>query len=119
MKPAKALSLPQIRQRLARKLPQWELRDGHLARKYVTPGWSWTLMLVNHIGYLSEAACHHPDLEVSYAAVTVKLSTHSAGGITEKDLALAQVIEDSVPWLPEARSPLDGFEKGFKKQWVR
>ena len=47
-------------------------------------------MLVNAIGYLSEAAYHHPDLSVTWGRITVKLSTHSAGGITDKDFALAR-----------------------------
>ena len=42
-------------------------------------------MLVNAIGYCAEAAYHHPDLSVTWGRVTVKLSTHSAGGITDKD----------------------------------
>jgi len=40
----------------------WELKDGWIRRKYGTPGWSHTLMLVNTIGYLAEAGNHHPDL---------------------------------------------------------
>ena len=51
-------------------------------------------MLVNAIGYCAEAAYHHPDLSVTWGRITVKLSTHSAGGITDKDFALARRIED-------------------------
>ena len=40
----------------------------------------------------SEAAGHHPDIEISYNKVTVNLTTHDAGGLTEKDFALAQEI---------------------------
>ena len=47
-------------------------------------------MLVNAIGYLAEAAWHHPDLAVTWGKVWVKLKTHSAGGITDKDFALAR-----------------------------
>jgi hypothetical protein len=54
-------------------------------RNYKTDGWPTTLMLVNAIAFLSEAAYHHPDLAVTWGRVTVKLSTHSAGGITDKD----------------------------------
>ena len=57
-------------------------------------------MVVNTIGHLAEAANHHPDLAVSYASVEVRLSTHSAGGITDKDLTLARKIEDVVHWQP-------------------
>src|SRR5688572_31735573 len=61
-------------------LPGWYLEDGWIRRVYKTDGWPTTLMLVNAIGYLSEAAYHHPDLSVTWGRLTVKLSTHSAGG---------------------------------------
>ncbi len=100
-------------------LPEWEYRDGWIRRSYKTGGWPFTLMLVNAIGYLAEAAWHHPDLTVTWAEVKVKLMTHSAKGITAKDFELARRIEETVTWLPGDDSPLDGFEKGFKKKWVR
>jgi len=108
-----------IQARLARDLPQWEYREGWIRRHYKTAGWPHTLMLVNAIGYMAEAAFHHPDLSVSYAMVDVKLMTHSAKGITDKDLELAKKIESAVTWLPEAGSSLEGFEKGFGKKWTR
>lgn len=92
-------------------LSNWKLEDGWLRRKYNTDGWRSTLMLVNAIGFLAEAADHHPDLAVSWAKVWVKLQTHSAGGITDKDFALAQLIEKAVLWRPESGSPLDGAAK--------
>lgn len=61
-------------------------------------------MVVNTVGHLAEAAWHHPDLTVSYAFVIVKLTTHSAKGITEKDFALARKIEDVVQWKPAETS---------------
>lgn len=109
----------QVIARLQKELPAWELRDGWIRRKYKTGGWPHTLMLVNAIGYISEAAWHHPDLNVSWAEVHVKLMTHSAKGITEKDFVLAKKIEESVLWLPDKTGPLDGFEEGFKKKWTR
>ena len=54
---------PQIGERL-RELPGWYFEDGWIRRVYKTDGWPTTLMLVNAIGYLSEAAYHHPDLSV-------------------------------------------------------
>jgi 4a-hydroxytetrahydrobiopterin dehydratase len=85
----------QIAEKL-KALPGWYLEDGWIRRVYKTDGWPTTLMLVNAIGYLSEAAYHHPDLSVTWGRITVKLSTHSAGGITDKDFALARKIEDVV-----------------------
>jgi 4a-hydroxytetrahydrobiopterin dehydratase len=70
-------------------------------------------MLVNAIGFLAEAAYHHPDLTVTYARVTVKLSTHSAGGITDKDFDLARRIEDLALWRPAKGGALEGTPNKF------
>ena len=94
-------------------LDEWYLEDGWLRRKYNTDGWPTTLMLTNAIGYLCEAAYHHADLALSYAKIWVKLQTHSAGGITDKDFALARKIEDVVLWRPEAGGPLEGTPNKF------
>jgi 4a-hydroxytetrahydrobiopterin dehydratase len=64
-------------------------------------------MVVNAIGWACEAGFHHPDLEVHYGEVTVRLSTHSAGGVTAKDLAMARHIESIVGWTPGDDDPLD------------
>lgn len=98
-----------IRGRLAQELPHWVYEDGWIRRKYRTSGWKSTLMVVNTVGHLAEAAWHHPDLAVSYAFVIVKLVTHSARGVTDKDFALARKIEDVVQWQPGAgEGPLEG-----------
>jgi 4a-hydroxytetrahydrobiopterin dehydratase len=90
----------EIAARLKDELPHWYLEDGWIRRKYRTSGWKATLMAVNTVGHLAEAAWHHPDLTVSYAFVIVKLTTHSAKGVTEKDFALARKIEEVLSWQP-------------------
>lgn len=85
---------------LAANLPKWELKDGWIRRTYKTASWKGTLMVVNTIGHLAEAAWHHPDITASYAWVEVRLMTHSAKGITNKDFELAKKIEDVVHWQP-------------------
>lgn len=109
-----ALTETQINDALG-SLDGWEIRDGWLRRKYKTPGWPHTMLLANSIGYLAEAANHHPDLELGYAQVIVKLQTHSARAITAKDTELAAKIHDLALWQPDASSALDGFPKN----WVR
>ena len=94
--------------------PDWEVRDGWLRRSFATPGWPHTLLLVNTIGYLAEAAWHHPDLSIGYAKVTVKLQTHRVRGITGHDVELARKIDEVVLWTPPEGSALDGFPK----RWV-
>ena len=94
-------------------LPGWEVRDNWLRRQYKTPGFAHTLMLVNTIGYLSEAAWHHPDLTVGYAEVTVKLQTHRVLGITQSDVDLADKIHEVATWQPGEESVLSGFPKNW------
>jgi 4a-hydroxytetrahydrobiopterin dehydratase len=94
-------------------LVEWYLEDGWLRRKFNTDGWPTTLMLTNAIGYLCEAAWHHADLAITWGKLWVKLKTHSAGGITDKDFALAQKIEEVVLWRPSARGPLEGTPNKF------
>ena len=94
-------------------LPQWEVRDNWLRRKYATPGWSHTLLLANTIGYVAEAAWHHPDLELGYAQVIVRIQTHRVCGLTASDFALAHRIEEISVWKPPADSPLTGFPKNW------
>ncbi|HEX4509671.1 MAG TPA: 4a-hydroxytetrahydrobiopterin dehydratase [Burkholderiaceae bacterium] len=100
----------EITSRLAGELPSWYYEDGWIRRKYKTSGWKSTLMVVNTVGHLAEAAWHHPDLSVSYAFVIVKLVNHAAKGVTDKDFALARKIEDVLAWQPgkEEDSPLEG-----------
>lgn len=97
---AKVYSESETIARLESELPHWALENGWIRRKYKTSGWKATLMVVNTIGHLSEAAWHHPDLTVSYAFVIVKLMTHDAKGITDKDFELAAKIEQVVGWQP-------------------
>jgi pterin-4a-carbinolamine dehydratase len=106
---------PEVNQRIAQELPGWELREGWLRKTYNTPGFSHTLLLANTIGYIAEAAYHHPDLILGYAKLTVKLQTHSARGITDKDFELAKRIEEVALWKPPEGSALEGFPK----HWVR
>ena len=71
-------------------------------------------MLVSTIGYVAEAAWHHPDLSVGYAKVTVKLQTHRVRAVTYNDVELAARIQEVVLWTPSGESALDGFPK----RWV-
>ena len=102
----------QIAERL-RELPGWFYEDGWIRRVYKTDGWPTTLMLVGAIGYCAEASYHHPDLSVTWGRVVVKLKTHSAGGITDKDFAVARRVEDVVLWRPPAGGPLEGTPNKF------
>ena len=86
--------------RLAAELPHWRLGDGWIRRTYRTSSRKGTLMVINTVGHLAEAAWHHPDLTASYAWVEVRLMNHAAKGITDKDFVLAAKIEEVVQWQP-------------------
>ena len=101
-------------------LDGWYLEGGWLRRKYNTDGWPSTLMAVNAVGYVCEAAYHHADLAVTWGKLWVKLQNHAAGGITDKDFEVARRIEDTVLWRPGPDGALEGtpnkfvFAKGAK-----
>jgi 4a-hydroxytetrahydrobiopterin dehydratase len=108
--PDQVYSEEEVKQRLQAELPAWYFEDGWIRRKYKTSGWKSTLMVVNTVGHLAEAAWHHPDLTVSYAFVVVKLVNHAAKGVTDKDFELARKIEEVLTWRPglEEGSALEG-----------
>lgn len=108
-KDTKVYSEQEIKERLNSLLPHWRYDNGWLRRKYKTHSWKGTLMLINTVGHLSEAAWHHPDIAASYAWVEVKLMTHDAKGITDKDFELAKKIEEVICWCPgQENGALDG-----------
>ncbi len=95
-----AYSENEIAERLARDLPHWRYENGWIRRKFKTHSWKGTLMVINAVGHLAEAAWHHPDIAASYAWVEVPLMTHTAKGITDKDFELARKVEEVVGWRP-------------------
>ena len=90
----------EIKARLERELPHWYLEDGWIRRHYRTNSWKGTLMVINAVGHLAEAAWHHPDITASYAWVEVRLMSHDAKGVTDRDFQLAKKIEEVVHWQP-------------------
>ena len=92
MPPAERLSDIAIQRELGR-LPGWSRRGDTLVKSYPFPTFLRGVEFVNRVARVAEAADHHPDLDIRYTKVTCTLSTHSAGGITQKDLDLAGEIE--------------------------
>jgi 4a-hydroxytetrahydrobiopterin dehydratase len=87
------LTHDQITARLA-ALPGWEVREGLLTKTFNVRSFAHGVLFVGAVGQFAEAANHHPDLSLhGYSHVTVQLSTHSEGGLTEKDFDLAEQIE--------------------------
>jgi 4a-hydroxytetrahydrobiopterin dehydratase len=75
-----------VKQRL-QKLPGWQLDGETIKRQYTFAGFPDAVAFVVRLGFVAEAADHHPDLLINYKRVTVTYSTHSEGGLTEKDFA--------------------------------
>lgn len=106
--------------RLKAELPQWRLEGGFIRRVYRTQSWKATLMVINAVGHLAEAAWHHPDIAASYSWVEVKLQNHAAKGITDKDFALARKIEETVLWRPgKEGSPLEGTPADERHAYIK
>ncbi|MBO0734242.1 MAG: 4a-hydroxytetrahydrobiopterin dehydratase [Methylocapsa sp.] len=106
----------EITARLEKELPHWHYENGWIRRKYRTASWKGTLMLINTVGHLAEAAWHHPDIAASYAWVEVKLQNHAAKGITDKDFELAKKIEEVVMWQPgKEGGALEGTPSGDQR----
>lgn len=67
----------------------WSEIDGALEREFELSDFPHALAFVNRVAELAEAANHHPDIAVHYKRVTLRWSTHSASGITDRDRELA------------------------------
>ena len=108
------LSNDEIDQRL-RALPGWLRQGSAIVHQFAFKGFPEAVAFVSRLVPGAEAADHHPDLSVTWGRITVKLSTHSAGGITDKDFELARRIEDAALWRPGDGSAL----RGTQGKWVR
>jgi 4a-hydroxytetrahydrobiopterin dehydratase len=86
------LTKGEIEERL-RTLKGWKLDDDEIEKEYKFADFKEAMAFVNKVAEAAEAANHHPDIEISYNKVELKLSTHSEGGVTEKDFDLAAKIE--------------------------
>lgn len=74
-------------------LPGWERAAGALRRSVKFPAFLDGIEAVRQVAEFAERADHHPDIDIRWRTVTFALVTHSAGGITEKDLDLAAEID--------------------------
>ena len=92
MPPAQRLSDIDIQRELGR-LSGWSRRGDALVKTFQFPTFRAGIDFVSRVADAADAADHHPDLDIRYTKITCTLSTHSAGGITAKDLALAADIE--------------------------
>lgn len=80
-------------QRALGTLPGWARRGETLVKTYTMRTFAEVMLLFNRVAAEAERSNHHPDIDIRYTKVTFTLSTHDAGGITQKDLDLASAID--------------------------
>ena len=90
-----ALSKVEIQQKLKDTIG-WSHAGKALHKKFTFKSFMAAIGFVNRIAEAAEKASHHPDIAVNYNLVTLSLSTHSEGGVTEKDFQLAKEIDGLV-----------------------
>ncbi len=74
--------------------PNWEIDDETLRRQFAFADFPAAIAFVTHLAFAAEAADHHPDIDIRWNKVTIGLTTHEAGALTDKDTALAAVIDE-------------------------
>ena len=87
-----ALSKNEIQEKL-RELPGWSHMGKSLHKKYTLKSFMPVINLVNKIAAVAEKEQHHPDITINYNILSIALSTHSEGGVTQKDFDLARQID--------------------------
>ena len=86
------LSEAEIEQAIAQS-PEWSAVNGEITRTYLFDDFRASIAFVNRIAEYAERVQHHPDILVRYNKVTLTLSTHDAGGITDKDFDFASAAD--------------------------
>ena len=74
-------------------IPNWQLSDGKITRTFQFKDFPAAIKFVETVAALAEQAWHHPDIDIRWNKVTLTLTTHDAGGLTEKDFALARQFD--------------------------
>lgn len=85
------LNQTEIEQKI-QDIPQWQQKEQTITRTFKFKNFVKAIAFVNKLVEPAETAGHHPDLEISYNKVTVSLTSHDAGGLTQKDFDLAQTF---------------------------
>lgn len=73
-----------------RQVPSWKKRRQVISRTYQFKDFVAAMKFVNAVAKFAERACHHPDIDIRWNKVTLALTTHDTGGLTEKDFELGK-----------------------------
>ena len=76
-----------------KKIPEWELEKNQIERTFEFDDFVDAIDFVDRVAEVAEEEEHHPDIDIRWNKVTLALTTHSAGGLTENDFKLAQTID--------------------------
>jgi 4a-hydroxytetrahydrobiopterin dehydratase len=76
-----------------KELPGWRRDGDRITKTFELDGFESAINFVTRVADAAEAAEHHPDIDIRWNKVTLTLSTHSAGGLTERDISLARRVE--------------------------
>jgi 4a-hydroxytetrahydrobiopterin dehydratase len=79
----------------AAALPDWKIVEGRLSKTFLFPNFQSALDFVNRVGAAAEEEGHHPDLHLAWGRVDATTWSHDAGGITDRDFALAARIDQA------------------------
>lgn len=80
---------------IAKQIGNWNIGQDKIEKVFTFKDFKSSMKFVNKVADLAEKMNHHPEIEINYDKVEIELTTHSAGGITEKDIELANKIERS------------------------
>jgi 4a-hydroxytetrahydrobiopterin dehydratase len=79
-----------------KKCPEWEVEKNSITRAFEFEEFMDGIDFVNNVGEIAEEAQHHPDISIKHTKVSLKLTTHDVGGVTDLDIELAQRIDTLV-----------------------
>jgi 4a-hydroxytetrahydrobiopterin dehydratase len=85
------LSAEKVQEEL-RSLPGWKLENKEIVRDYGFPNFVAAMQFVRQVAEKAEAAGHHPDIDIRYNKVRLALASHDAGGLTDRDIAMARSL---------------------------
>jgi 4a-hydroxytetrahydrobiopterin dehydratase len=84
---------PEMVQESLLSLPRWKIEGKEIVRSYEFPDFVAAMMFVNQVAEKAEQAGHHPDIDIRYNKVRLALVSHDKGGLTKRDMAMAETID--------------------------
>ena len=99
--------------RMTADLPEWKKNGGELTRTVEFPQYLVAIDFVHLVAEIAEQMNHHPDIEISHVRVTLHCTTHSAKGITSRDVELAHKVEEV---FRERLSPDDDLREEMEEE---